>query len=210
MFLPSATGFLWPGFCYSHSTLVGDVLKHSKRRQTASELLPVRWWWLGGNCIACLSTELCSWLQPCWLVGHKSFVACCICCTSGCYSLPCLESFWQQIWSLYGCSFTVIGWRVSLGCPLPLLCWLLVSCLCLSFCQYLKLRPAWWLICLGSATWLLWFSLVYILANILCYCCLSAWRVWQLHIANPQAKKCNKCIIVPYLTSGRPETKPLS
>lgn len=108
MFLPSATGFLWPGFCYSHSTLVGDVLKHSKRRQTASELLPVRWWWLGGNCIACLSTELCSWLQPCWLVGHKSFVACCICCTSGCYSAMSgvfLATDMISLWLFFHCNW---------------------------------------------------------------------------------------------------------
>lgn len=118
MFLPSATAFFWPGFCYSHSSLVGDVLQHSQCRQTASELVPVSWGWLGGNCIVCLSCELCSGLQQCCLLGHQSSVACCICCTSGCYSLPCLESFWQQICSLSLWLFFHCSWlKILSGVP---------------------------------------------------------------------------------------------
>lgn len=132
MFLPSATGFLWPGFCYSHSTLVGDVLKHLQCRQTASELLPVRGWWLGGNCIACLSTELCSWLQQCWLainpLWHAASVALVDVTLCHVWSL----SGSRSALSLYGCPFTVIDSRFSLGCLYHYADYWFHACVCLS------------------------------------------------------------------------------
>lgn len=40
MFLPAPIDLLWPEFCYSQSSLVGDVLKHLQCKQAVSELLP--------------------------------------------------------------------------------------------------------------------------------------------------------------------------
>lgn len=62
-----------------------------------------------GECTTCLSTELYSWLQQCWLVGHKSIMVCCICCTSGCYSLLCLVCLAIDI-SLFT---AVVSWQLS-------------------------------------------------------------------------------------------------
>lgn len=58
-----------------------------------------------------------------------------------------------------------------------------------------------------SMTAAICFSLAHI------FCVTTAWlhgEVWRLHIANPQAKKCRKRIIFPYLTSLVAETEPLS